>query len=328
MPIRLSRYAAAFAAACLLLAAAGRAAAQPCCVSTGSADFALVGRYEKAVVATMLSYEYATGRYDTDAEYQRLDSVVARDLVWTIGGGIRPIAAFSAWQVYAAVPMREQYRKLEGLPAARSYCVGDASAGTRVTLTEDNLNGVDRGAPEDFIPFLDLGFGVKFPTGRPPDESEEPTGSDQMGDGAWEYAPGITLTKFITSAHALTLDYAYGHRPERTIPSSGEGVPDQRFDPGDAQTAKASWLFIPHARWSVGVNSSWRITAPARMNGDEVPDSMTFRWRVGASGMWIFSYPFWDVRLAVAGDPWWKGAGFNLPFVGPTLSLQLRRNFR
>ena len=116
--------------------------AQSCCVSTGASDFAVVGRMETATVAAMLQYEPTVGTYGTDGVYAAIKDAVIQDVVFKAGVGLRPLPAAHGWQLNLAVPLRYQYRDLEGMPAAQRFGLGDVSFGTRYTPLEDRLLGL------------------------------------------------------------------------------------------------------------------------------------------------------------------------------------------
>jgi hypothetical protein len=321
--------AAALASALLVFVAfVDDAQAQSCCVSTGASDFAVVGRMEAATIAAMLQYEATVATYTQDGEYVPMQDAVIGDAVFKIGVGLRPLRAVKGWQLNLAVPLRYQYRDLQGMPAAQSFGLGDISFGTRYTLLEDRLLGMRLDDPKSFIPFVDLIVGAKSPTGRPAEESDEPSGADAMGDGSWSLSFGAAVHKFVTRRHSVLVGFDYELRLPHDVASSGDGFATAQYDPGDATTYRLAWQYAPNAAWSGSLFTSVRVTYPSKLDGEVIEQSQSLRWRVGLSVTWVFVKPTWEVTASVTTDPWWDGVGFNLPFVGPTAALQLRRNFR
>src|SRR5258706_2571056 len=74
-----------FASATVVLALARTVAAQACCVSAAAHEFAVVGRYEDAVLVSELGYERCVCSDDSAARYHRLKGAEVDDGVLTIG---------------------------------------------------------------------------------------------------------------------------------------------------------------------------------------------------------------------------------------------------
>ncbi len=310
-----------------LVTAVDNARSQACCASTGSSDFSVVGRKDFAVIAAMVQYEPMLGHYNRNGEYVPLDRSKVRDLVFTAGFGLRPLRVFRQWQFNAVVPLRYQYRWYDGIPPSGKFGFGDASLSTRFTVLEDRLTGLQRNDSASFLPFLDLIIGVKTPTGRSPEDSVEPSGSDAMGDGSWAITAGLALQKYITRKNSLLLGFDYEIRLPHDVSGAGADEGNAKFDPGNATNYRASWQYLPDLTWSASLFTSLRVTYPSKMDDTEVQNSQILRWRMGISLTWMFAYPKWEATVAAMTDPWWHGGGWNVTSAGPSVMLQVRRNF-
>lgn len=301
--------------------------AQACCVSTGSSDFSVVGRKDVAAVAAMMQYQPMLGHFNRNGDYIPLERSIVRDVVFTAGFGIRPLPVFKQWQMNLAVPLRYQYRWLDGIPPSHRFGFGDASMSTRFTVLMDRLTGIRRKDPESLLPFLDVIIGVKSPTGRSPENSVEPSGSDAMGDGSWNINTGLSLQKFITRSSSILLGFDYEIRLPHEVSGSVDDGTVAEFDPGNVTNYRASLQYVPDFAWNATLFSSLRVTYPSKLDGEVVEHSQILRWRMGISFTWMFAYPKWEATLAAMTDPWWNGGGWNVAAAGPSVMLQFRRNF-
>ena len=311
-------------ACCALLVALApaRAGAQACCTATGGGEFAVVGRCKQAVVALQTTFEKGIGTFNSQGDYSSLNNVEVDDVVVALGAGTRLF--HPRWQIYGSVPARFQYRSFAGTPGDLSVGLGDITTTVRWTALEDNLMGI---SPEDtstFFPFLDLYLGAKAPTGRAPEDTRSPTGADITGDGAWQLIVGTKVSKFVTSEHVMELGAAYSHRFARSITSIG-GVTD--FEAGDELNLRLGYLHIPNLEWSWGLNTSLKLEGKSKTNGMVVRGSQSRRLRFGAHLTWGFDFPYWEATLSGVMDALWDDASTNLPYVGPAISLTLRRQF-
>ncbi len=307
----------------LALAVPALASAQACCTATGAGEFAVVGRCQDSVIATQLTYQHGLGTYSDQGDYRSLDHAQVDDMTLSLGGGFRPF--HKRFQVYGSVPLRLQYRAFDAAGSDLRLGPGDAGAGARWTALQDRMGGMSWDDAGSFIPFLDVYAGVKMPTGRAPEDTVLTTGADITGDGAWQLMAGAKVSKFLDAHHVIGLQASYSHPLARTIDKAGGGKTD--YTAGRVADLQASYLHIHDLFWSWGFNSSLRFSQEAEADGQAVPDSETRRLRFGAHVTHGFDFPFWEATLSVAADAWWDGASTNLPFVGPAVSLALRRQF-
>jgi hypothetical protein len=308
----------------MLLALWPRAAqGQACCTATGSSGFGVVGRCHFAVLAAQIAYERGHGTFDSDGNYRALYSAEVDDVVLSLAAGIR------LWspklQVYGSVPLRLQYRDLDGLPADTAVGPGDASLALRYLAVEDLVTGLQWSDLRSLLPFVEPYVGGRAPTGRGPTESTSPSGVDATGDGTWTAFAGVAITKFVTLHDAVVLDGSYGLRFEHDV-SSPSG-PTRRYAPGNEIRARLAGVHVFNLFWSGSLFASAIVTGDASQDGSAIPSSGTRRVRVGASVQYYVVYPNWELGVSASLDPPVSGLGRNIPFAGASGTLLLQRNF-
>jgi hypothetical protein len=301
----------------LVLALPGVSWSQACCTGTGAGEFGVVGRCQQGVLATLLSYTSALASYDSEGVRHPVDHADVRDLVWMVGGGWR---LTRRWQIHGSVPLRHQSRDFRGMASDTAIGLGDASVGTRYMLMEDPMLGLS----DNWRPFLDVYAIAALPTGRPPEETEHPAGADISGTGRYTFSTGLRITKFVTPAQALMVSGSLGMSPERTIELPTR---DRTFAAGPVVNAHLMYLHIFSLWWSAGAHLTGQWTGDAAEDGQTLVDSGTSRYRMGLHVTHALSLPFWEVTAAAWVDPWWDGGARNQPFMGPTGSLSVQRNF-
>ncbi len=302
---------------------AGAAHAQSCCTSTGSNEFGVVPRGRTASIASQLSWDRGFGSFTSDGRYHLLANAEADDIVWRWGGGFRP--GLSWLQLHVSLPVKLQYRSLSGVDSATRIGFGDAQAGLRATLTEDRIAPFALRDASTWLPFLEPFVGLRAPTGRAPERSTTPTQADVMGDGAWLFFAGLSVTKYLSDDEAITLAGTWGHRFARSVPGVAGAV--HRFEPGNEYDARVSWQHFMGLFWSTAIFGELRITEPPRSDGEKIANGGTRRVRLGMSALYYLSYPAWQLVPTLALDLPLNGLGKNVPFAGSSLSLSLQRNF-
>lgn len=315
-----------FAAAIALLGSLGAPVetyAQSCCAATGAGEFAVVGRCQSAVLAAQLSADRPVGTYSADGTYHRLENAEVDDFILSIGGGFRLFSP--TLQVYGSVPMHLQYRSFGDESGEFGAGLGDVAGGIRWTAFEDTVEGIDWSKPRSLVPFVDLYVDVKTPTGRAPDDSDLATAADVTGGGFWQLSAGMKVSKFLLPSHALILNGSYAHPLAHEVKQSGAQSID--FARGQALNLQFSYLYIHNLFWSWGLSSSLRFEGNSTINGNEVADSSTRLLRFGGHVTHGFSYPFWEATLSVMMDSVWVNGGSNIPYVGPTALVSVRRQF-
>jgi hypothetical protein len=304
-----------------LLLCGGNAFAQACCTSTGGGEFSAVGPGQFAVVAAQVSYERALGSYSDRGDYHPALEASVDDFIVALGGGVRP--GGKSLQLHGSVPARLQRRGFPGLDSDVAVGFGDATLEARWTALEDRLDGISS-EPQAWMPSLDVLFGGTAPTGRSPEDGTRLTGVDVTGDGAWKLTAGLRVTKFVTSRHSLGLAMALSHRFAQSVAREDGAV---RRAPGPETIGRAFYLYVPSTYWSFGGAASVRLGDAAREDGQLLPGSATRRTRLSVHATYALDFPEWEITSALTTDGWWQGAGRNVPFAGPSLSLTLRRQF-
>lgn len=305
------------------LSAPKAAHAQACCAATGAGEFAVVGPCQKAVLGAQLSVEHGLGTFSEQGEFRTLTDARINDMILSVGGGVHVYKR--SLQVYGSAPMRLQYRAWGSESGELSPGLGDISGGVRWTVLDDTGAGISAEDPGSFIPYVDLFVGLKAPTGRAPDQSESRLGADVTGDGFWAPSAGIKATKFLTPNHVLSLNAAVAYPLARAIDIPG--APDSDFRRGIATDLGVSYLYLHNIFWSWGLASTMKFEGESTLNGHTLAHSDTHRLRFGGHVTHGFSFPFWEASLSVMLDAWWDGAASNIPFVGPAVTLGVRRQF-
>ncbi|MCA9599354.1 MAG: hypothetical protein KC776_38870 [Myxococcales bacterium] len=312
-----------FLAAIAVALSPALARAQACCTATGTSGFGVVGRCHFAVLAAQLSYERGHGSFDANGDYHPLSHAEVDDVVLSLAGGIR--LGTPKLQVYGSIPLRLQYRDLEGLSSDSAVGPGDASLALRAMALEDLVTGIQWSDARSFLPFVEPYVGGRAPTGKGPTESDRPSGVDATGDGTWTAFAGVSVTKFVTLSDAVVLDGSYGYRFEHDVSSPSGG--SRRYSPGNEIRGRLALVHVVNLFWSGSVFASAIASTNARQDGNTIPNSGTRRVRVGASVQYYVVYPYWEVGASVSADPPVSGLGKNIPFAGANASLMLQRNF-
>lgn len=311
----------AFVAFLILLTPAESARAQACCTATGSGEFGLVGPCHTAALSAQLSHQQMLGGYGSDGRFRFFRSAIVADSVLSLGGGVRLLDR--RVELGTIVPLRLQVRRFADQGSTR-IGIGDVFIGSRVTTLRDTTTGIKNDVPESYVPFLDIIVGLRLPTGRAPESSQDPFAADVTGSGDFESSLGAKVTKFLTLSHTISLSAIWGHRFARWIDG-----PDlsYRFAPGERLSVRASWLYIVDFRWSGGLFLAFTMAGVARRDGVAVEGSESHQLTAGGYVSWAFDFPDWELSASLTLDPFFPGAGRNISYTGPTLGLFLKRGF-
>jgi len=298
------------------------ASAQACCVG-GGGQLGVVGRERRAALTAQLLYQRATGSYGDDGRYHPLRRISIDDVVLELGGGVRVFD--HRLELSGSVPTRLQHRAFPGNEASTRVGLGDASVGLGVMVVRGSVEGMRRTEPSSYRPFLDLDLGVVLPTGRAPENASDQNGADVMGTGHFTLQGGFRSSQFLTLQHIVTLRVLYEQGLARDVP--GPFGITRSYRPGRAVSVRASWLHVRDMRWSAGVFTNARFAASARQDGVRVPASASRRFSLGALLSWVFLLPNWEATLSLTLDTFFDGPDRNLPQVGPSLSVMVKRSF-
>jgi hypothetical protein len=323
--VNVRRRAASLALALLALTGAlepTRVAAQACCVG-GGGQLGVVGRERRAALTANVGYQRALGSYANDGGYHRLRRASIDDITLNLGGGVRLLD--HRLELTFGAPLRLQHRAYRGSEGSTRVGFGDASFGVGVMVERGSVEGMRRGEPRTWLPFVDLNVGVVVPTGRAPEDSSDQNGADVMGTGHFTLQGGLRVSQFVSMKQIVTLSVLFERGVARNVQSLA-GV-SHRYRPGAALNLRASWLYARDMRWSGGLFMKARFGGSAWQDGERVGGSGTRSLSVGGLLSWVFILPIWEATLSVSVDPFFDGPGRNLPQVGARASLLVKRSF-
>jgi hypothetical protein len=287
-----------------------QARAQACCVEPGSHELAVVGELQRAALAAQLSYDFGYGSSDGEGDYARLRGAHVHDIVLALGAGLRFLPR---WQVHASAPLHLQHRNLPGLAGATQVRFGDTAAALRFLALRE---------PQGWPPAIELVLGVTAPSGRAPEDAQEPSGADITGHGAWMLSAGAAFSKRVSERDRLLLSAFYGYTAPRTLTG-----PARDFDAGDELHIRVSSWHALSAHWAWGMLGTLRFAGGVEEDGAEVPDSALYRVRFGAYLEHYPSSPHWQLNTSLSFDPPLSGLARNVPFTSATLGFRVTRMF-
>lgn len=282
-----------------------------------------MGRDDLATVGAELAFDRAYGSFDQNGRFQTLREAEADDLVASLAAGIR------LWpqrlQVYGRVPLRYQYRKLYGLGGEQHVGLGDSSLALRVTVVDGARQAPTFSECGTLLPQVDVFLGMRFKTGRGPNDARKGSLVDATGDGSNMAYFGASMAELFTRDQGVTLSSSYGYRFRRTV-QTPMGL--QRFNPGNEVLARAAFFYNLSLFWSLEFSLAWRSSASSTYDDTTAQGSSTRRVRAGLSVTRTLRFPSWQLALAATADPPIRGLGKNVALSGSTLSFSVRRNFK
>lgn len=296
------------------LSSSWSASGQACCTSTGSGEFGVLSRSERAGLGVQASYERGFGSHGTAGEFRTLEGVSMQDYAAALGGGWRPLSRF---QVHGTVAMRGQSRQIDGVGSNEAWNVGDASLGVRADVVDETAVG--RGW---MTPFMQLGLAVRVPTGSSPTESDDPTGADATGVGAWAVTAVGVASKDVTSSDTLEIRAAFTFEIPRKVETADGGRRDIRR--GHEARVVLAYSHRFGLRWSVGSTVDVSASGRAVEDAESVPRSSGYRSRVGFRAAYALAPPNWLLVASMTSDLPISGTGANVPFASATTSLALQ----
>lgn len=291
-----------------------RASGQACCTSTGSGEFGVLSRSERAGLGVQASHERGFGSHGVGGEFRTLKGISMQDYAAALGGGWRPA---SRLQVHGTASLRGQYRQIDGIGSRGAWNVGDTSLGVRADLVDET--DVGRGWT---TPFMQLGLAVRVPTGSSPTESDDPTGVDATGVGAWAVTAVGVVSKDVTSSDTLEIRGAFTFEVPRSVETADGGRRDIRR--GHEVRAVLGYSHRFGLRWSVGSTVDVSASGRAVEDAESVPRSSGYRSRVGFRAAYALAPPNWLLVASMTSDLPISGTGANVPFASATTSLALQ----
>ncbi len=205
--------------------------------------------------------------------------------------------------------------------SATAFGIGDAAVGLRWTALGASSGTFD---PGGLFPTVDLIAGLKIPTGRAPEDSDEPTQADVTSDGSLSPSFGAKLTFQVTPLDSVYVRAEHALRLPRDVEV---GTSTRRVDLGDETSAQLGYMRSLDMEWSVGGLFDARFTGATETDGVLAKNANERRLRAGAWVSWMFHWPTWDSTLAVLADPFWSEVEKNVQYAGLSTTLSVRRVF-
>lgn len=285
------------------------ARAQACCSSGSPTELAALASSDDAVLLGQVGYQHAFGSANAESRYHALDGASASDGTFTLAAGVRLFPR--DLQLGVVVPFRIQHRRLRSIGSSTESGIGDSAIALRYRILDS-----DR-----LVPAVDLILGTRIPTGKAPEDSDDPTLADATGQGSWAPYLGAKLgfeltpldTVFVRGEYALTLK---------------RDVDGRSFDPGDEIHVEVAYVRSLSLTWFAGVAADLVLTGASETDGTRAADSDGRRTQLGVWLTWLWHSPTWDSTLAVFSDPYFSGPEKNVPLAGLTTTLNVRRLFR
>jgi hypothetical protein len=246
-----------------VLAMAGRAHAQACCAGAGVFAPARLKLGEDALLGMQVRARSVLGSFDRQGRYVSAPPDASElDFEQDLLGTWRP---WGDLQLGVMVPLVETRRAVPSL-AETGWGLGDVALTGRYELVPPNTNN---------LPGLALQVGASLPTGRAPEDADQPLGTDATGLGSTQLSAGLDVERALGN---LLLDGSglLTWRLARTV----GGVREQLGLAGSLFGA-VGWAFR-HER-ALALTAAVALEGPARINGEAVPDSGRILTTLGLS---------------------------------------------
>lgn len=281
-----------FACALLLvLAHAAPAGAQACCAAAAPIAPGRLALHEKALVGVQLAGSLGLGSFDERSRFHENDAGAHQvDTQATLLGAVRVVPRL---QVGISAPLWLSFRGADGVNEVGGG-PGDLGLAVRYDLV--------RNREYRHWPGIGLLAGGSVPTGRAPEASETPLGSDVTGLGAWQASLGIWLERSF-GPWLVTAAGWVGFRPARHVDAIEVALAPE----GNALLA------LGHSftdALGLALSGTYAFEGDARVDGAFVGRSGRRKLRLSLAG----SFAFHDQARALFGvflEPPLDGLGQN-----------------
>ena len=258
---------------------------QGCCGATGARGFAKVGPFQQKIINTRLSFAPISGNYGGDGTlYHNSYSRFNNELL--VGAGTKIIN--NDIQVNASLPITYHTITRTDQYEAVTLGLGDAIIGAGYSVIKDMSLGIEFDDAETFIPYFDVGFGVKIPTGISKKDSKTDFVQDgTTSDGLYGYNLGLDFSKLLTVKQSISLSYSYWY-----------------FMDGFQSTD----LKKPEYSWNLGYVYSFNIETSGSIgfSRNVLTEERSYQWNLSVFHTIISS--FLELNATVTGySPKWLG---------------------
>ncbi|MFO7179225.1 MAG: hypothetical protein DIU78_011040 [Pseudomonadota bacterium] len=291
----------ALALACLALANAARA--QACCAGAAAITPGRLELHETALVGMQARASAATGTYSESARFNGMPNGAA-ELEFR-----QDVFASVRWlrrgQTTLMVPFVESWRRAQTTGAEFGGGLGDVNLAARYDVVRIR----------EFRAWPGIGVlaGLTLPTGRPPESTKLPLGSDATGVGAVQISAGIALEQRLGDV----LVSGTGLVAQRT----SRRVSGVKSTLGTQLTAILGVAVAPSDTSAVAVVVDYTHEGDARLDDRVVPNTSSRRLRLSTTlGLWPSDE--WRVLAGLFLDPPLDSLGKNeSAFVGGSVGV-------
>lgn len=271
---------------------ASSAAAQACCAGASAITPARLELHEQFLVGVQLRAAFLLGSYDAGRDFRDLPPGAAQwDFEQDLFASLRVLGR---GQLGLLVPLLESWRRTSTTGSELGAGLGDVNVNARYDFIYAN--------ELSYAPGVALLFGVTLPTGRAPEDAEQPLGSDSTGIGAFQFSAGLGLERsfgdFLVSGAGI-----YSKRTAREV----RGIESEL---GAELSGLLGVAYSIREGASAALFGTYAYEGNAAVEGEKVPNTARERLRLTA----VLSFSIldeWRIQGGLFADPPASGLGRN-----------------
>ena len=268
------------------------AAAQACCAGASAITPARLELHEQFLIGVELRAAYMLGSFDASRDFRDLPPGAAQwDFEQDLFASLRVLGR---GQLGLLVPALESWRRTSTTGSEVGGGLGDVNLNARYDFIYAN--------ELSYAPGVALLLGVTLPTGRAPEDAEQPLGSDATGIGAFQFSAGLGLERsfgdFLVSGAGI-----YSKRTARDV----RGLESEL---GAELSALLGLAYSIREGASLAFVGTYTVEGDAAVDGEEVPNTAREHFRLAAVlGFSILDE--WRIQGGPFADPPLDGLGRN-----------------
>jgi hypothetical protein len=268
------------------------AAAQSCCAGASAITPARLELHEQFLVGVELSVSSMLGSYDASRDFRELPPGAAQwDFEQDVFASLRVLGR---GQLGLLVPLLQSWRRTSTTGSELGGGVGDVNVNARYDFIYAN--------ELSYAPGVALLLGVTLPTGRAPEDAEQPLGSDVTGIGAFQFSAGLglehTFGDFLVSGAGI-----YSKRTVREV----LGIESEL---GAELSGLLGLAYSIREGASLALVGTYTYEGNADVDGEEVADTARERLRLAAVAS-LSILDEWRIQGGLFADPPADGLGRN-----------------